>query len=98
MKKEVHKTKSELYDLPNIGPKSVAQLESIGIKTIKQFQKIGPEKIYEKCSELTGTHIHRAFLYVLRAAHFWSYNRDRRKEALRWWMWKDIKPVRFNNK
>ncbi len=49
MKKEVHKTKSELYDLPNIGPKSVAQLESIGIKTIKQFQKIGPEKIYEKC-------------------------------------------------
>jgi hypothetical protein len=82
------KTKSDLFELPNIGIKSVAQMKAVGIKTIKQFQKIGPEKTYEKCCKLQKTNINRAFLYVLRAAHFYTYNKDKREQSLLWWFFR----------
>jgi hypothetical protein len=87
--------KSELLQLPNVGPKTIAQMNAIGITTIKQFLRVGPEKIYERCCKKQGVTIHRAFLYVLRAAMFWCYNKDKRDQALRWWMWKDLKPIRI---
>ncbi len=80
--------KSDLYKLPNIGPQSVAQMEKVGIRTIKQFQKIGPEKTYEKCCRNRAQNINRAFLYVLRAAYFWTNNKDKRDQALMWWMFR----------
>ena len=86
---------SELLQLPNVGPKTVAQMHAVGVTTIKQFLRIGPEKIYERCCEQQGYKIHRAYLYVLRAAKFWCYNKDKRDKALRWWMWKDLKPIRI---
>lgn len=79
---------SELLELPNIGQRSVNHLHRVGIKSIAQLQKLGAEKVYEKMCRKQKMHVHMAFLYVLRAALFWSYNRDRREEALRWWMFR----------
>lgn len=93
--RKIKKPKSELLQLPNVGPKTIAHMNAIGIVTIKQFLRVGPEKIYERCCKQQGYTMHRAYLYVLRAATFWCYNKDKRDQALRWWMWKDLKPIRI---
>lgn len=80
----------ELQTLPNIGPRSAERMYAVGVKSIKQFQKLGPEKVYELCCRQAGVTINRAYLYVLRAAHFFTYNIDKRDQALRWWMWQDL--------
>lgn len=80
--------KSDLYELINIGPKSVRQLESVGIKTIKDLEKIGAEKAYEKMCKKENKKIHRAFLYVMRAALWYQKNKDKRDVAKMWWMFR----------
>lgn len=79
---------SDLYDLPNLGPKSVAHLEHIGIFSVKDLQKYGPEKVYDKLCTYYQTHMHMAFLYVLRAAHSYSLDKIDWKGAKRWWMFR----------
>ncbi len=82
------KPKSDLYELVNLGESCVLRMEAVGIRTIKQFQKIGPEKTYQKCCKKQGSLVHRAFLYVLRSAHFYAYNRDKRDQARLWWLFR----------
>jgi hypothetical protein len=82
------KTKSDLYALPNIGPKSVAVLAKIGIRSIADLKRGTPESIFSRLCKVRGFHQHPAMLYVLRSAFFWLKNPHRRKEALMWWMFR----------
>lgn len=97
---------SDLYTLPNIGPRSVALLGSVGVKTIKQLQKLGPEKVYDKLCLSQKSHIHMAFLYVLRAAYSYSNEKVDFDGAKKWWLFRSPKDKdlvvyykqKFNNK
>lgn len=89
MKKE-HK-QSDLYTLPNLGPRSVERLEKVGITSIKHLQKYGPEKVYDKLCTYYKVYMHMAFLYVLRAAHSFSSGKIDREGALQWWMFRSVK-------
>lgn len=79
---------SDLYTLPNLGPKSIAHLENIKITSIADLQKYGPEKVYDRLCTHYKTHMHMAFLYVLRAAHSYSVDKIDWEGAKRWWMFR----------
>jgi hypothetical protein len=79
------KQKSDLYDLPNIGVKSVLKLSEIGVFTIKDFIKLGPEKTYDKLCNFNKKHLHPAFLYVLRGAYFYVTSDIDYSLSTRWW-------------
>lgn len=82
------KSKSDLYDLINIGPQSVKSLERAGIKSINDLKKLGAEKAYTKMCKREGKTLHRAFLYVMRAALWYEKNQDKREMAKMWWMFR----------
>lgn len=82
------KKKSDLLTLINIGPQSVKSLERAGIKSIKDLKKLGAEKAYEKMCKRERKILHRAFLYVLRAALWYEKNKDKREMAKMWWMFR----------
>ncbi len=83
--------KSDLYELPNLGPRSIERLEKIGVTSIKQLQKHGPEKVYDMLCTHYKTHMHMAFLYVLRSAYSYANGKIDRDGALRWWMFRSVK-------
>jgi hypothetical protein len=84
----MRKPKSDLYALPNIGPKSVAVLGKIGIRSIADLKKGTPESIFARLCKVRGYHRHPAGLYVLRACFWYLKNPHRRKESLMWWMFR----------
>lgn len=85
------KQKSDLYELPNLGPRSIERLEKVGITSIKQLQKYGPEKVYDKLCVHYKTHMHMAFLYVLRSACSYANGNIDWEGAKRWWMFRSVK-------
>ncbi len=85
------KVKSDLYELPNLGPRSIERLEQVGVTSIKQLQKYGPEKVYDMLCTQYKTHMHMAFLYVLRSACSYANEKIDREGALRWWMFRSPK-------
>lgn len=85
--KKINK-KSELLNLPYIGKASVWALNDIGITTLSQFKKITPEKMYEKCCKAQNTNINKAFLYVLRGAHYYIHHPEIPKKEIKWWLFR----------
>lgn len=86
MKKKLKK--SDLYDLPNIGPRTVLLLKSIAVTSVADLKKIGAEKAYESLCKKKKIIFHRAFLYVLRSALFFVEHPERREEAKLWWLFR----------
>ncbi|HRH30777.1 MAG TPA: helix-hairpin-helix domain-containing protein [Candidatus Paceibacterota bacterium] len=84
MKKE----KTDLLNLINIGPQSVKALSRVGINSISELKKVGAEKAYEKMCKFENKNIHRAFLYVMRAALWYEKNKDKKEIAKMWWMFR----------
>ncbi len=89
MKKE--NKQSDLYTLPNLGPRSIERLEKVGVTSIKQLQTYGPERVYDKLCAYHKTHMHMAFLYVLRSAHSFANGKVDKEGALQWWMFRSVK-------
>jgi hypothetical protein len=85
------KKQSDLYTLPNLGPRSVEHLEKVGVTSIKHLQKYGPEKVYDKLCMHYKAHMHMAFLYVLRSAHSFANGKIDKAGAMRWWMFRSVK-------
>jgi hypothetical protein len=83
----------ELRTLPNIGPKCAEMMYDAGIMSVAQFEKLGAQKTYDACCKKQGHQIHRAFLYVLRSAHYFLDHPEQRAKVMQWWMWKDITPM-----
>ncbi|MCF7831773.1 MAG: helix-hairpin-helix domain-containing protein [Candidatus Pacebacteria bacterium] len=84
----------ELQSLPNIGPKCASMMYDAGVVSVAHFEKLGAEKTYNLCCKAQGHQIHRAFLYVLRSAHYFLDHPHQREKVMRWWMWKDITPIK----
>ena len=84
----------ELQSLPNIGPKCASIMYDAGITSVTHFETLGPEKTYHLCCQAQGHPIHRAFLYVLRSAHYFLDHPEQREKVMQWWMWKDISPIK----
>lgn len=84
----------ELQSLPNIGPKCASMMYDAGVVSVAHFEKLGAEKTYDLCCKTQGYQIHRAFLYVLRSAHYFLDHPHQREKVMRWWMWKDVTPIK----
>ena len=81
--------KSELQEIPGIGPSIAADLQGIGITRIAQLKEKSPQKLYDQLCDATGVKHDRCVLYVFRCAvYYGSYSRHD-AEKLKWWNWKD---------
>jgi hypothetical protein len=94
----VKKDKSDLLNLINIGPQSVKALSRVGINSISKLKKIGAEKAYVKMCKFENKNIHRAFLYVVRAALWYEKNKNKKEIAKMWWMFRRTDEGKFSKK
>lgn len=53
--KRASRTKQELADLPNLGPKSQQMLQAVGIRTVAQLRKLGAVAAYVRVKNSSPT-------------------------------------------
>ncbi|MEQ1518694.1 MAG: helix-hairpin-helix domain-containing protein [Usitatibacteraceae bacterium] len=82
-------TKSELQQIPGIGPSIAADLQGIGITRIEDLKGESPQALYDALCALTGQIHDRCVLYVFRCAVYYASNAQHDTEKLKWWNWKD---------
>ena len=87
MKKE--NGKNNLQEIPGVGISIEKDLNDIGINCIHDLIGKNPENLYNKLSEVRGTHIDKCVLYVFRCAVYYAENINYKEEFLKWWNWKD---------
>lgn len=81
--------KSELSQIPGVGPKMASYLEQQGIHTIADLKGKDPQEIYEKDCAAKGFRVDACALYVWRLAVYYAENEEKDPEKLKWWYWKD---------
>ena len=81
--------KSELQEIPGIGPSIAADLQGIGITRIAQLKEKSPQKLYDQLCHATGEKHDRCVLYVFRCAVYYASHTRHDAEKLKWWNWKD---------
>lgn len=81
--------RSELEEIPGIGPSIAQDLIDMGITRVAQLKGRSPEVLYRKLCDLTGTHQDRCVLYTFRCAVYYASNAAHDPEKLKWWNWKD---------
>jgi hypothetical protein len=86
------KVLKKLQIIPGVG-KSVSQdLYNIGIRKVSDLKGRDPQKLYDKSNKFEGTKQDRCLLYVFRCAVYFAEG-GRNPEQLKWWNWKDVKPL-----
>ena len=83
------KLKSELEEIPGVGPSIAEDLHSLGITRVAQLKRRSPEALYKKLCELTGVRQDPCVLYTFRCAVYYASNARHDPEKLKWWNWKD---------
>jgi len=81
--------KSELQQIPGVGPKIAQGIESLGIHTIAELKLHDPEEMYWQYCDVEGCPVDRCVLYVFRCAVYYARNKNHDPELLKWWNWKD---------
>ena len=84
------KTKSELEEIPGVGPSIAEDLHILGITRVAQLRRRSPEALYKKLCELSGVRQDPCVLYTFRCAVYYASNVKHDAEKLKWWNWKDI--------
>ncbi len=84
------KAKSELEEIPGVGPSIAADLQSMGITRVAQLKRRSPEALYKKLCELSGVRQDPCVLYTFRCAVYYASNAKHDPEKLKWWNWKDV--------
>ena len=79
--------KTELEEIPGIGPALARDLKSVGIEKISDLRGRDPQKLYDKLCKLHGKQ-DRCVLYAFRCAVYYASG-GKDKEKLKWWNWKD---------
>jgi hypothetical protein len=79
----------ELQKFPNVGPRVAEDLYLLGICSLTDLKTKNPDRLYLQLEKLTGTHVDRCMLYVLRALVYMAKHSDYRKEEVMWWNFKD---------
>ena len=82
------KTKSELEEIPGVGPSIAADFQSMGITHVAQLKRRSPEALYKKLCELTGVRQDPCVLYTFRCAVYYASNVKHDAKKLKWWNWK----------
>ncbi len=88
---EKNENKTNLKKIPGIGKSMEKDLLDLGIKKISDLKGKDPETMYSDLIKLRKSYIDRCVLYVFRCAVYYSENKIREPELLKWWNWKDKK-------
>lgn len=82
--------RDELLLIPGVGKRVAEDFRKLGVKSISDLKGKDPEKLYADLERITGTHVDRCMLYVMRCAvYFAEAPRDPKDPMLLWWNWKD---------
>jgi hypothetical protein len=90
-------TTTDLQDLqriPGVGPSLARDLADLGMRRVTDLRRRSPERLYEKLCELRGQPMDRCVLYVFRCAVYFASHSRHEPRLLKWWNWKDSKPLR----
>ena len=81
--------KSPLEEIPGVGRRIAAVMESLGIRQAADLRGQDPEALYLRECLMKGRREDRCALYVWRAAVYWADHPDPAPEKQNWWYWKD---------
>ncbi len=81
--------RSELQDIPGVGPSIASDLVSMGITRVAQLKGKSPEALYKKLAAMTGGYQDPCVLYTFRCAVYYASNSNHDPEKLKWWNWKN---------
>lgn len=81
--------KSPLEEIPGVGRRIAAVMESLGIRQAADLRGQDPEALYLRECLMKGRREDRCALYVWRAAVYYADHEEREAEKLNWWYWKD---------
>jgi hypothetical protein len=81
--------KSELEQIPGIGPSLARDLILLGYPTVASLKQADPQKMYDTLCTLTHTHQDPCVLYTFRCAVYYASHTSHDPELLKWWNWKD---------
>jgi hypothetical protein len=83
----------DLQRIPGIGPRLAVMLQEVGIQNIADLRGRSPEKLYAKLNVVRGKREDPCVLYNFRCAVYFATEPNPEPERLKWWNWKDAKPV-----
>ena len=83
------RAKSELEEIPSVGPSIAADLISMGITRVAQLKGRSPDAMFKKLCQMTGGYQDPCVLYTFRCAVYFASNTPHDPEKLKWWNWKD---------
>lgn len=81
--------KSPLEEIPGVGKRIAAVMESLGIRQVADLRGQDPESLYLRECLMKGCQEDRCALYVWRTAVYYAEHEIRDPEKLKWWYWKD---------
>jgi len=84
--------KSELRQLPGVGPRIEAVMQALGIRRIADLVGQDPEELYRRECLYKGYQEDRCALYVWRCAVYCAGHPEGDPERRKWWNWKDGSP------
>ncbi len=82
------RVKSELEEIPSVGPSIAEDLISMGITRVAQLKGRSPEAMYKQLCDMTGGYQDPCVLYTFRCAVYYASNTTHDPEKLKWWNWK----------
>jgi hypothetical protein len=91
MKKRHLKTnnKSDLQQIPGVGPSISQDLFDIGILKISDLNGKNPQQMYTDLCHLKNAKIDHCVLYIFRCAVYFAETCQPEPELLKWWNWKN---------
>lgn len=81
--------RSELQQIPGVGPNMAKHLEHIGFSTLASLRGQDPEELYRKDCLFQGCQVDRCALYVYRLAVHYAEHGSCPPGKAHWWDWKD---------
>ena len=83
----------QLTCIPGVGKAIATDLWNIGIRRVSDLRGQDPEQLFDQVNRRAGMVQDRCLLYVFRCAVYYAETdeRQRDKEKLKWWNWKDNK-------
>ncbi len=84
------RVKSELEDIPSVGPSIAEDLISMGITRVVHLKGLSPEAMYQQLCDMTGGYQDPCVLYTFRCAVYYASNTRHDPEKLKWWNWKNL--------
>ena len=79
---------TELRKIPNVGPRTEADLLAMGYTTIESLKGKTAEELYAEECRLRGCQIDRCQLYLYRAVVYFVNTENPDPAKCKWWHWK----------